>query len=567
VDVAPHPVGDLGSASARVGTPYGDVRSSWRRDGGGFTLDVGVPVGVTARVTVPASSAWAVTEGGRVAAQSPGVRAVSAAGGLATFEVGAGSYRFATDPFRGAVADARDALAAVPGDDAVRARKPLEGLLRGDEDALSALRDSQRRIDRMLERPGAAREHLRTAREAVDRALALFTAVRATTTVDGSGAVAGGAVAVRAVVRNGGKYRVRLGPTTLALPEGWTARTTGHDAASGQLDPGKQATTTFEVRSPVEWDTSRPANLVASTPVEVKDAGFAVAATSAVELKPPVRAEDLRASGVFGDAAEGQVRAVLHNVGDVPLGVRAALAVPDGWRAAEVPAATLQPGASTAVTIGVSRDQAAIGRSPELDLRVSYGTDAPNRSISVPVGDLALNRPASARVSLEAADWGTRLLTDGRRRSVDGARGYTSDPPRSSRDASEWVSADLGRTVTAGTLALWPRTQTPSDGGLPVDGVCFPDAFTVQVSTDNATWTDAATVTGQGSPGRQPVLVDLGGVPARFVRLSVTHLGKPTDFEERLNVFRLQLAELEVGAARPLDAAAAAPLTTEGRRS
>jgi hypothetical protein len=235
------------------------------------------------------------------------------------------------------------------------------------------------------------------------------------------------------------------------------------------------------------------------------------------------------------------------------------LAVPNGWRAAEVPTVTLAPGATTTVTIDVSRDQAAGQRSPELDLRLSYGTGVLSRSIGVPVGDLALNRPAAARVSLEAADWGTRLLTDGSRRSVDGARGYTSDPPRSSRDASEWVSVDLGRTLTAGTLTLWPRTQTPSDGELPVDGVCFPEVFTVQVSTDNATWTDAATVTGQGNPGRHPVLVDLGGAPARYVRVLVTRLGKPTDFEERLNVFRLQLAELEVGAARPLDTATPTP--------
>ncbi|SCL26350.1 Glycosyl hydrolases family 2, sugar binding domain [Micromonospora rhizosphaerae] len=559
VDVAPHPVDDLRSASAKVGTPYGEVRSSWRRDGKRFTLDVQVPVGVTARVSVPASSAWAVTETGRIAAESPGVRPVSAADGRATFEVGSGSYRFGTDAFRGAVAAARDDIAAVGGDDAARAREPLEALLRGTTDALKALRDSQRRIDRMLADAAGADDHLRAARGSVDEALALLTDVHATTTVNGSGAVAGAAVSVRTVVRNDGSQPVRVGDSTLNLPDGWTARLIRRDAAPGQLDPGEQAVTTFEVRSPVDADTSLPTEVVATTPVALKDADFVLAARSAVTLAPPVRVEELRAAGVFGDAAGGKVRAALRNLGDVPLRVGAALAVPDGWRAAEVPTVTLAPGATTTVTIDVSRDQAAGQRSPELDLRLSYGTGALSRSISVPVGDLALNRPAAARVSLEAADWGTRLLTDGSRRSVDGARGYTSDPPRSSRDASEWVSVDLGRTLTAGTLALWPRTQTPSDGELPVDGVCFPEVFTVQVSTDNATWTDAATVTGQGNPGRHPVLVDLGGVPARYVRVLVTRLGRPTDFEERLNVFRFQLAELEVGAARPLDTATPTP--------
>jgi hypothetical protein len=151
----------------------------------------------------------------------------------------------------------------------------------------------------------------------------------------------------------------------------------------------------------------------------------------------------------------------------------------------------------------------------------------------------------------EAVGFGVAQLTDGARRSRDGARGYTSDPPRNTRDAEEWVRVDLGAQRRAGAAVLWPRTQTPSDGELQVDGVCFPEDFTVEVSDDGAQWREVARVRGQGNPGRSPLVVDLGGATARHVRVLVTRLGKPIDFEDDLRVYRLQLAELEVLAARP----------------
>jgi alpha-L-rhamnosidase len=58
VDVKPHVLGDLTSAEAGTRTPFGRVSVAWRRLGGGrLALDVDVPVGVTARVHVPATRA------------------------------------------------------------------------------------------------------------------------------------------------------------------------------------------------------------------------------------------------------------------------------------------------------------------------------------------------------------------------------------------------------------------------------------------------------------------------------------------------------------------------------
>jgi alpha-L-rhamnosidase len=57
-------------------------------------LDVTIPPGTTAEVRVPTFAPSSVTEGGRPAAHSPGVRPVSAEGGKAVFRVGPGRYSF-----------------------------------------------------------------------------------------------------------------------------------------------------------------------------------------------------------------------------------------------------------------------------------------------------------------------------------------------------------------------------------------------------------------------------------------------------------------------------------------
>lgn len=51
--VAPRPGAGLTSASARHRTPYGDVAVQWRRDGEELSVDVNVPVGVTASIDLP----------------------------------------------------------------------------------------------------------------------------------------------------------------------------------------------------------------------------------------------------------------------------------------------------------------------------------------------------------------------------------------------------------------------------------------------------------------------------------------------------------------------------------
>jgi alpha-L-rhamnosidase len=51
--IRPYPAGDLTFVKASHQTPYGAIISSWKRDGGTFTLDVTIPPNTTATVTLP----------------------------------------------------------------------------------------------------------------------------------------------------------------------------------------------------------------------------------------------------------------------------------------------------------------------------------------------------------------------------------------------------------------------------------------------------------------------------------------------------------------------------------
>ncbi|GLY93797.1 family 78 glycoside hydrolase catalytic domain [Actinoplanes sp. NBRC 103695] len=91
VTVKPTLAGDLSSASAHVGTPLGEVSSSWTRTRNRFTLRAGVPGGATATVFVPAHARREVTA-------PAGARFAGMSGGHATFTVGPGKHVFVALP-------------------------------------------------------------------------------------------------------------------------------------------------------------------------------------------------------------------------------------------------------------------------------------------------------------------------------------------------------------------------------------------------------------------------------------------------------------------------------------
>lgn len=89
--------GNLTFARTKYDSIRGQIVSNWRKENGKLYLDVTVPAGTTATVYVPASAPESVTEGGRPAAKSSGVRAAGMEQGKAIFRLISGEYKFISD--------------------------------------------------------------------------------------------------------------------------------------------------------------------------------------------------------------------------------------------------------------------------------------------------------------------------------------------------------------------------------------------------------------------------------------------------------------------------------------
>ena len=92
--IKPSIVGSLEWVKCHHDSPYGRITSNWRRQQGSLRMEVTIPPGTTATVYVPAANAAAVTEGGRPAVQSEGVKLLRVAPMNVLFEIVSGHYEF-----------------------------------------------------------------------------------------------------------------------------------------------------------------------------------------------------------------------------------------------------------------------------------------------------------------------------------------------------------------------------------------------------------------------------------------------------------------------------------------
>ncbi|MGD9961345.1 discoidin domain-containing protein [Nocardioides sp.] len=160
-------------------------------------------------------------------------------------------------------------------------------------------------------------------------------------------------------------------------------------------------------------------------------------------------------------------------------------------------------------------------------------------------GNLATDRPVNASSSLEHDSFSSTLLTDGFTKSMTGHNAFsTTDPrptPGNGATVQEWVEIDLGQTQSISSLRLYPRTTAPDDT-TDVTGAGFPEAFTIDVSTDGKTWKRVGSYAGQTGV-TQARTYAVTPTDARWVRLNATTLGPVAAGDHG---HRLQLAELEI---------------------
>jgi alpha-L-rhamnosidase len=93
--IRPRPGGGVTWADGHYDSIRGPIASAWKIEKGKFALAVTIPVNTTATVYVPATGIEEVTESGKPASSSPGVRFLRMDVGNAVFEVGSGHYKFA----------------------------------------------------------------------------------------------------------------------------------------------------------------------------------------------------------------------------------------------------------------------------------------------------------------------------------------------------------------------------------------------------------------------------------------------------------------------------------------
>lgn len=99
-------------ARAETGTPYGPVSTDWERDGDSLRFDTHVPVGATARITLPAGNPWAVSEGGRQLDDVVGVQDVETGedGETVTVTVASGDYSFLVSDGQASLGDILESI-------------------------------------------------------------------------------------------------------------------------------------------------------------------------------------------------------------------------------------------------------------------------------------------------------------------------------------------------------------------------------------------------------------------------------------------------------------------------
>ncbi|MBW1769126.1 MAG: alpha-rhamnosidase, partial [Deltaproteobacteria bacterium] len=87
-------VGDLTSAHSCYKSQYGRIFSDWKIEGEQLALKVVIPVNTTATVYVPAEKVENVTESGKAAVKSQGLKFLQMEDGKAVFSAGSGEYKF-----------------------------------------------------------------------------------------------------------------------------------------------------------------------------------------------------------------------------------------------------------------------------------------------------------------------------------------------------------------------------------------------------------------------------------------------------------------------------------------
>jgi len=90
----PSSINDLKFVKASYLSEYGQIESKWNLKDGKFSWDVNIPANTSATIYIPSEKENDVTESGKPASKSAGIKFINLENGRAVYEVGSGSYHF-----------------------------------------------------------------------------------------------------------------------------------------------------------------------------------------------------------------------------------------------------------------------------------------------------------------------------------------------------------------------------------------------------------------------------------------------------------------------------------------
>ncbi len=139
--------------------------------------------------------------------------------------------------------------------------------------------------------------------------------------------------------------------------------------------------------------------------------------------------------------------------------------------------------------------------------------------------------------------WGKKLLIDGNRKNTGPQAGEITGYCSSltpTADHAEWIALDFGKTIKINT-AVFYSSASMTENGWKCYG--FPDSFTIEVSTDNKTWTTVYEAAEYPLQDYGALIFTFEEVEARYIKLNAKSLrSKPSDS----NSYRMQISEFEV---------------------
>ena len=353
--IAPEPGNGIDHATFGLRTPYGQVSSAWQTSADGLSLDVTVPGNATAELRIPTPSRWAVTEGGRPAESSEGVRFVRMDGPTAVFELGSGDYHFAIDRVLGNLGEARALSSAVVArvgglsvagkpaavETAARLQAGIDAAwnahLAGSSTeevadvhhALASAGD----LDRWLQQRAPAATDIRGSLAQIDRFLSAASAglVGAVASMDPPAVEQrpGDVVRVPVVIENRGSAPLESVTSKVSAPAGWTVTPVGERASDAA--PGQTVTHLYDVRVPLD---AAPASveLTGSVSYRHQNGVATLPIAAAINVGPAVTIDSVSVTPASAEAGrQVVVRATLVNrTGQTRTGT-AQVEPPAGW--------------------------------------------------------------------------------------------------------------------------------------------------------------------------------------------------------------------------------------------